>query len=74
MRQRAETSDAMSTVEYRKQKRYSEWRIYNGHLLVATKKHGIDTADIVLLRPDTLVLRFKDKEQGYYKKIKILKY
>ena len=68
MRQRAETSDEMSPVEYPKQKRYSEWRIYNGHLLLATKKHGIDTADIVLLRPDTLILRFKDKEQGYYKK------
>ncbi|MGN1228685.1 MAG: hypothetical protein ACI4T5_03410, partial [Prevotella sp.] len=51
--QRAETSDDMSPVEYPKQKRYSEWRIYNGHLLLATKKHGIDTADIVLLRPDT---------------------
>ena len=67
-RQRAETSDEMSPVEYPNQKRYSEWRIYNGHLLLATKKHGIDTADIVLLRPDTLVLRFKDKEQGYYRK------
>lgn len=68
MRMRAETTDEMSPVEYPKQKRYREWRIYNGHLLLATKKHGIDTADIVLLRPDTLVLRFKDKEQGYYRK------
>ena len=68
MRMRAETTDEMSPVEYPKQKRYSEWRIYNGYLLLATKKHGIDTADIVLLRPDTLVLRFKDKEQGYYRK------
>ena len=65
---RAETSDDMSPVEYPKQKRYSEWRIYNGHLLLKTKKHGIDTADIVILRPDTLVLKFKDKVQGYYRK------
>ena len=63
-----ETTDDMSPVEYPVQKRYNEWRIYNGHLLLTTKKHGIDTADIVLLRPDTLVLRFKDKEQGYYRK------
>ena len=68
LRQMAQTTDEMSPVEYPKQKRYSEGRIYNGHLLLETKKHGIDTADIVLLRPDTLVLRFKDKEQGYYRK------
>ena len=68
LRQMAQTTDEMSPVEYPKQKRYSEWHIYNGHLLLETKKHGIDTADIVLLRPDTLVLRFKDKEQGYYRK------
>ena len=65
---RVETSDDMSPVEYPKQKIYREWRIYNGQLLLETKKQGIDTADIVLLRPDTLVLRFKDKTQGYYRK------
>jgi hypothetical protein len=27
-----------------------------------------DTADLVLLRPDTLVLRFGDEVKGYYKK------
>lgn len=64
----AETSDEMSPVEYPKQKRYSEWRIYNGHLLLATKKHGIDTTDIITLSPDTLVLKFKDRVQGYYRK------
>ena len=68
MLMRAETSDDMSPVEYPQQKIYSEWRIYNGHLLLETKKHGIDTADIVILRPDTLVLKFKDKVQGYYRK------
>lgn len=68
MMMRAETSDDMSPVEYPKQKIYIEWRIYNGQLLLETKKQGIDTADIVLLRPDTLVLRLKDKTQGYYRK------
>jgi len=27
-----------------------------------------DTAQLELLTPDTLVLRFKDRLQGYYKK------
>lgn len=67
MPKRAETSDEMSPVEYPQQKRYEEWRIYNGHLLLVNKK-GIDTTDIVMLTPDTLVLQFKNGPQGFYRK------
>lgn len=65
-------------VEYPEVKRYREWHIYNGHLLLSEMRvdtlgkqqvTAIDTADIVLLRRDSLLLRFNDqKEQGYYRK------
>ena len=57
---------------------YNEWHIYNGHLIlsqnmetISVKEEGRqtqhDTTDIVLLRRDSLVLRFKDHTQGYYR-------
>lgn len=64
-------------VEYPKMKRYREWHIYNGHLLLmetrrdttgARKTISTDTADIVVMRHDSLLLRFADHEQGYYRK------
>ena len=65
-------------VEYPEVKLYREWHIYNGHLLLSEMQvdtlgkqqvTAIDTADIVLLKRDTLLLRFNDqKEQGYYRK------
>ena len=64
-------------VEYPTLKRYREWRIYNGHLLLCEARRdtlgneqiiNTDTADIVFMRRDTLQLRFKDHEQGYYRK------
>lgn len=57
--------------------RYSEWQLCNGKLLLRTdtinavgerQEATIDTVSIVLLRRDTLVLRFSDHEQGYYLK------
>ena len=63
-----------SPVKYPRQKHYREWRILNGQLLLneaATDSLGqlrvvsIDTAQFVLMRRDTLVLRFNDGEQGY---------
>lgn len=75
---RSNTTDDQSPVEYPPLKMYSEWRIFNGHLILTEEKHAIpgkskaqklnDTADIIMLRPDTLVLRFKDGEKGYFKK------
>jgi hypothetical protein len=55
------------------------WNIYNGHILLSETRRdtlgeqqiiSTDTADIVLLRRDSLRLRFKDHEQGYYRKDK----
>ena len=76
------TTDDMSPVEYPQMKRYTEWRIFNGQLVltattatVAADKDSLvqqkderDTVDIVLLNSDTLVLRFKDHELGLYNK------
>lgn len=64
-------------VEYPTAKRYRTWRIFNGHLLLSEARRdtlgnqqitNTDTADIVFMRRDTLLLRFKDHEQGYYRK------
>ena len=76
------TSDDRSPVEYPELKRYREWRLLNGHLILnETRRDSLgeqqlvssDTADFVMLRRDTLVLRFNGEERGYYKKdVKIL--
>ena len=58
--------------------RYSEWRLFNGRLILHADtiagftKEGeepvTDTADIVMLLRDSLILRIGDKEQSYYRK------
>jgi hypothetical protein len=76
---RGGNDDKMSPVEYPRQRRYREWKLYNGKLILKTdsirlpntNKRGkpeYDTAVIQRLRRDTLVLRFKDHEQKYYRK------
>ena len=75
---RTMTSDEESPVEYPPLKRYREWRIYNGKLILSettrdttgtTTVIGSDTAQFVMLRRDTLVLRFSNgDEQGYYRR------
>lgn len=75
---RQASSDNMSPVEYPTIRRYKEWRLFNGKIILTTDsillpngKKGLpeqDTADIKQLRKDTLVLKFKDHEQGYYRK------
>ena len=63
--------------EYPELKRYRQWNLYNGRILLSeTKRDSLgtqhvistDTADIALLRRDTLLLRFSDHEQRYYRK------
>ena len=76
--QHSTTTEDQSPVEYPPFKRYSEWRIFNGRLILTEEEHGLmgkgkpkkvnDTADIVMLGPDTLVLKFKDHVKGYYRK------
>ena len=69
----------MSPVEYPKLRRYASWRLFNGRLVLETDTTRLskdsekrtlehDTADILLLVHDSLILRFKDHEQSYYRK------
>ena len=72
-------ADETSPVEYPKQRLYNEWRVFNGKLILTvnaaklmagagTEKTENDTAEIVLMMRDSLVLKFKDRTQGYYRK------
>lgn len=75
---RNRNADQMSPVEYPKLRRYGEWRMYNGKLLLGTdttsfaggkkRVREYDTVTIQMLRHDSLVLKFKDHEQSYYRK------
>lgn len=70
--------NAPSLAVYPDVHRYSEWRLFNGRLILHADtiagftKEGeepvTDTADIVLLMRDSLILRIGDKEQSYYRK------
>lgn len=76
---RQTTTDDMSPVEYPAVKRYTEWRLYNGRLILkADTISGFsaqealpesDTVDIQMLMMDTLVLRYPDHTQSYYRKV-----
>ncbi len=77
---RQTTTDDMTPVEYPAFKRYTDWHIYNGRLILKadtiagfTQEGDVpttDTVNIVMLRRDTLVLQFPDHEQSYYRKEK----
>lgn len=69
---RHQTSDERRPVDYPMLKRYATWRLYNGRLILvpdSITQQSSDTADILMMRRDTLVLRFRDKEQAYYRKV-----
>ena len=67
-----------SLVAYPDIHHYTEWHPFNGRLILHAdtiagftkegEKPITDTADIVLLMRDTLILRIGDKEQSYYRK------
>lgn len=75
--QRSNTTDDMSPVEYPPFKRYTEWHIFNGNLILTEEqmpmpgqrapKSVSDTAKIMMLGKDTLVLKIKDEVKGYYR-------
>lgn len=78
---RQQTTDEMNAVVYPDIKRYTEWHLYNGHLIMTSgtmemppggqpQKQRIDrdTCRIVQLSKDTLVLRFDDGDWGFYRK------
>ena len=75
------TLDEESPVVFPPVKFYTEWHIFNGKIILTEttfakpddkqqQKNRIanDTADIVLLSRDSLVLKFKDAVQGYNRK------
>ena len=76
--QRQTTTDDMTPVEFPAVRRYTEWHLYNGHLVLKADtiagftKDGeqpvTDTVSIQLLFEDSLVLQFPDHEQSYYRK------
>ena len=75
--QRNEAERQPGPVEYPTLKRYRQWHVYNGHILLSETRRdtlghqqviNTDTVDIVFMRRDTLLLRFADREQGYYRR------
>ena len=78
------TSDEQSPAVYPDVKQYNKWGLYNGRIILAfdiqnaisvnndslrhIDKVRADTADIVRLDTDTLVLRMKDGLHSFYKK------
>ena len=74
---RSQTDDEQTPIVYPKARRFTQWQIYNGHLVFTeTKRDSLDnrlpvatdTVDIVRLRRDTLILLFPDGEHTYYRK------
>lgn len=66
-----QNSDKMSPVKYPELRRYARWHLYNGKLVLlgdSSSRQQPDTATILLLRRDSLVLRFSNHEQEYHKK------
>ena len=72
------STDKMSPVVYPEVKRYTEWHMYNGRLILKAdttmfSKEGdvpsVDTVDIEMLMGDSLILRFPDHVQPYYRKV-----
>ena len=75
---RGANADEDSPVAYPPLKRYRQWYIRNGRLLLVetmldslgnSKPVATDTAELVELSPDTLVLRMSDGLHGYYRKV-----
>lgn len=76
----ATTTDEQSPLEYPEQKMYSEWRLFNGNLLLSQSimrpvegtdsvapAIDTDTVKILMLMPDSLVLLFPEGPKGYYR-------
>ena len=72
-----EQKDEEQIIIYPKVKRYREWKLYNGKLLLREmgldstgNQHVVatDTAEFMLMAKDSLVLRFGDTLREYYRK------
>jgi hypothetical protein len=76
------TSDEESPVEYPIAQIYNEWKIFNGRFVMLhceadslgeMQTLASDTADVVLLEADSLMLQFKDGVRSYYRKVEVPK-
>ncbi|MBR1400341.1 MAG: hypothetical protein IJ562_01975 [Prevotella sp.] len=81
-RYRNTTSDEESPVVFPTPKFYTEWHVINGKLVLSISERvrmehgdstkmmvvGHDTIDFVLMTKDSLRLKFKDGERGFYRK------
>lgn len=77
---RKKALDEESPVEYPRMRRFTEWHVFNGALVFSRSSRSMrsdakadmelvnDTAELLLLRSDTLVLKFSDRVQGYSRK------
>ncbi len=74
---RMRNAEEDSPVVYPPLKRYMQWYLHNGKLLLVENSLdtlgratplSTDTAELVMLTPDTLVLRMSDGLHGYYRK------
>ncbi len=73
-------NDEERPVEYPRVKRYTEWYLYNGKIILKAdtisgfsmpgEKPSSDTVIIELLMKDSMVLKFPDHVQSYYRKEK----
>ena len=82
MRRRSANADKNSPVIFPSPKFYTEWHVFNGKLVLTigdprslgksdTSKQNVlghDTIDFVLMTKDSLRLKHKDGERGYYRK------
>lgn len=78
---RGSALDEESPVVYPEVPRYEEWHIWNGRLILSRDTRSLgdttaikgrstmahDTATLVMMTQDTLVLKFADRAQGYYR-------
>ena len=78
MRNMGRNGSGPSLAIYPEVHRYTDWYLFNGRLILHADtiagftqegdKPVTDTADIVLLMRDSLILRMGDKEQSFYRK------
>lgn len=73
---RNNNSDEESIADYPSIKHYARWNLFNGKLLLTViepdslgklRLGATDTAEFVMMDPDTLVLRFDDGVHSYYR-------
>lgn len=78
--QHQRSEEEASIIDYPKAKRYGQWNLFNGKLLLTEMqmdslgiRHPVstDTAEFLLLNRDTLVLRFNDGPRSYYSRKKL---